>query len=57
LKGNVELVNPRSRPVGRSGIAVDVALRAVRKCQNYQLPADDYDLWQDMNIVIGPTAR
>jgi outer membrane biosynthesis protein TonB len=57
LKSDAQLVSPRSRPVGRSGLAVDVALRAVRKCQPYQLPADDYDLWQDMNIIIGPTAR
>jgi len=57
LKGNVQLVSPRSRPVGRSGIAVDVALRAVRKCAPYQLPEDDYDLWEDINVIIGPTAQ
>ncbi|MEZ5998830.1 MAG: cell envelope integrity protein TolA [Hyphomonas sp.] len=55
LKGNVELVTPRSRPVGRSGIAVDVALRAVRKCAPYQLPEDDYELWKDINVTISPT--
>ena len=57
LKSNVQLVSPRSRPVGRSGIAVDVALRAVRKCAPYQLPEDDYDLWEDINVIIGPTAQ
>ena len=57
LKGNVELVTPRSRPVGRSGIAVDVALRAVRKCAPYQLPEDDYDQWKDITVSIGPTAK
>lgn len=55
LKGNVELVKPRSRPIGRSGIAVDVALRAVRKCAPYQLPEDDYELWKDINVTISPT--
>ena len=55
LKGNVELVSPRSRPIGRSGIAVDVALRAVRKCAPYQLPEDDYELWKDINVTISPT--
>jgi outer membrane biosynthesis protein TonB len=55
LKGNVELVSPRSRPIGRSGIAVDVALRAVRKCAPYQLPEDDYDLWKDINVTVSPT--
>jgi len=55
LKGNVELISPRSRPIGRSGIAVDVALRAVRKCAPYQLPEDDYDLWKDINVTVSPT--
>ena len=55
LKSNVELVKPRSRPVGRAGIAVDVALRAVRKCAPYQLPEDDYDEWEDINVTISPT--
>ncbi|MEZ6012451.1 MAG: cell envelope integrity protein TolA [Hyphomonas sp.] len=55
LKGNVELVSPRSRPIGRSGIAVDVALRAVRKCAPYQLPEDDYEFWKDINVTISPT--
>ena len=55
LKGNVELVSPRSRPIGRSGIAVDVALRAVRKCAPYQLPEDDYEIWKDINVTISPT--
>lgn len=57
LAGNVDLVSPRSRPVGRSGIAVDVALRAVRKCAPYQLPEDDYDQWKDITVSIGPNAR
>lgn len=55
LAGNVELVSPSRRPVGRSGIAVDVALRAVRKCAPYQLPEDDYELWKDINVTISPT--
>ena len=52
-----KLLQPRSRPVGRSGIAVDRALLAVRKCGeigNYRLPVEDYDLWKDINVTLGP---
>lgn len=57
LAESVRLLEPRSRPVGRSGIAVDRALTAVRKCGeigNYRLPAEDYDLWKDINVTLGP---
>ncbi len=52
-----KLTSPRSRPVGRSGIAVDRALLAVRKCGeigNYRLPAEDYELWKDIDVTLGP---
>jgi hypothetical protein len=26
----------------------------VRQCANYQLPADDYDEWKDIEVTIGP---
>lgn len=54
---STSLLNPRSRPVGRSGIAVDRALLAVRKCGeigNYRLPAEDYELWKDIDVTLGP---
>lgn len=54
---STKLLNPRSRPVGRSGIAVDRALLAVRKCGeigNYRLPAEDYELWKDIDVTLGP---
>ena len=54
LDGNAELVSPRSRPVGRSGLAVDLALRAVRKCEPYKLPEDSYEQWKDIVVTIGP---
>ncbi|WP_213269855.1 hypothetical protein [Hyphomonas sp.] len=57
LAESVKLLEPRSRPVGRSGIAVDRALLAVRKCGeigNYRLPAEDYELWKDINVTLGP---
>ncbi len=53
---SLELIEPSRRPLGRSpmGIAVDRAMRAVRKCAPYNLPDDEYDLWKDININLGP---
>ena len=47
------LVDPRSRPAGRKGITVDRALAAVRTCAPYQMPADDYELWKEINVTVG----
>lgn len=55
LEGNAELVSPRTRPVGRSGFAVDLALRAVRTCAPYKLPEDAYEEWKDIIVTIGPS--
>lgn len=54
LIGSAELVSPKSRPTGRSGLAVDLALRAVRKCAPYNLPEDAYEQWKDIEVTIGP---
>ena len=54
LDGNARLVSPRSMPIGRRGVVVQRALTAVRQCANYQLPADDYDEWKDIEVTIGP---
>lgn len=54
LDGSAKLVSPRRRPVGRSGIPVDLALRAVRQCAPYKLPEDDYEEWKDIEVTIGP---
>ena len=54
LDGNVNLVTPRSMPIGRRGVVVQRALTAVRQCANYQLPEDDYDEWKDIEVTIGP---
>jgi hypothetical protein len=52
--GDPELISPTSRPMGRAGLPVDHALRAVRKCAPYKLPAQDYDYWKDIQVPIGP---
>ncbi|MEM6534964.1 MAG: hypothetical protein AAF613_04910 [Pseudomonadota bacterium] len=53
---DLRLVEPGRRPLGRSpmGVAVDRALRAVRKCAPYRLPEDEYDEWKYININLGP---
>jgi len=55
LSSPAELISPRSRPVGRSGLAVDLALRAVRKCEPYKLPPESYEEWKDIVVTIGPS--
>lgn len=57
LASNVNLISPASRPIGRSGLAVDLALRAVRKCAPYKLPEDDYEQWQLIDVTIGPRSQ
>jgi outer membrane biosynthesis protein TonB len=51
-----QLVKPGSRPVGRKGIAVDRALGAARKFfaeRRLNLPEDDYDKWQQIDVDFG----
>ncbi len=53
---DLRLIEPTRRPVGSSpmGTAVDRALRAVRKCAPYNLPDDDYDIWREGTVNLGP---
>lgn len=52
---DLSLVEPSRRPIGNSpmGIAVDRALRAVRKCAPYRLPNDEYNEWRDIKVNLG----
>ncbi|MEO0607235.1 MAG: hypothetical protein AAFY82_03325, partial [Pseudomonadota bacterium] len=52
----LSLIEPARRPVGSSpmGTAVDRALRAVRKCAPYNLPDEDYDIWREGTVNLGP---
>ncbi|MEM5515842.1 hypothetical protein WNY37_02700 [Henriciella sp. AS95] len=52
---DVELVRPTRAPIGdRSmALAIERALRAVRKCQPYRLPRDEYAEWKIMNVNLG----
>jgi len=50
LKDDVELVKPRRAPIGDRymSVAIDRALRAVRTCQPYRLPVEDYEDWEEI---------
>ncbi|MEM7328623.1 MAG: hypothetical protein AAF437_07780 [Pseudomonadota bacterium] len=52
---DLTLVDPKRRPIGSSfmGTAVDRALRAVRKCEPFRLPSDEYELWKEINVYLG----
>lgn len=52
---SLRLVSPTRRPLGSSpmGTAVDRALRAVRKCEPFRLPKEDYDEWRENDIYLG----
>jgi outer membrane biosynthesis protein TonB len=54
LAENAKPVSPRTRPVGRSGLAYDLAFRAVSKCAPYNLPEDSYEQWKEIEVTIGP---
>ncbi|MEM1086264.1 MAG: cell envelope integrity protein TolA [Pseudomonadota bacterium] len=56
LDGDPKLIEPSRRPIGRSpmGIALQRALTAIRKCQPYRLPEDDFETWREIKLNIGP---
>lgn len=56
LSGNAKLIKPSRVPVGDRPMqqATERALRAVRKCAPYKMPADDYESWQEITVNIGP---
>ncbi|MDJ0921825.1 MAG: hypothetical protein QNI84_11910 [Henriciella sp.] len=60
MNGNIDdlsLVNPKRRPLGRQpmGIAIDRALRAVRKCAPYSFPRNEYEEWREVTLTMDPT--
>jgi outer membrane biosynthesis protein TonB len=62
IKNGPDLVDPARPPIGdRSmGVAIERALRAVRKCAPYRLPEgalDYYDDWDEVTLNIGPAYR
>lgn len=56
IDGAPVLVQPSRRPVGRKGLVVDRALGAARKFfaeRRLKLPEDEYDKWQEIEVVFG----
>ncbi len=53
---DVSLIEPAREPIGNAPMrtAIDRAKRAVRKCAPYNLPDDDYDLWREGTVNLGP---
>lgn len=57
LREDVTLLSPSRKPVGRTPMrtAVERALKAVRSCEPYRLPKQDYADWDGYNTVrLGP---
>ncbi|MEM7766489.1 MAG: hypothetical protein AAF253_03255 [Pseudomonadota bacterium] len=62
LKEDVKLVTPSRPPIGDRPmqVAIERALRAVRKCAPYRLPEDalaSYDDWDEVTLNIGPAYK
>ena len=53
---SVEFVEPARVPIGNSPMrtAMERAKRAVQKCAPYNLPDDDYNLWREGAVNLGP---
>lgn len=57
LREDVRLMKPSRAPIGRSPMrtAVERAMRAVRSCEPYNLPKEEYEDWDDYHIIrLGP---
>lgn len=56
IKGSPKFVKPVRPPIGDRymRVAMERAMRAVHRAEPYQLPADDYDKWKEIEVMIGP---
>ena len=52
LSGPPRLAN--SSPDLLFRIAAESAIRAVRRCQPYEMPPEKYGLWRDVNVTFDP---
>jgi hypothetical protein len=52
LSAEPELLNQGSSPYFR--VATESAMRAVRRCQPYTMPAAKYDIWKDVEVTFDP---
>lgn len=56
IKTPIRLIEPVREPLGRSPmrVAIERARRAVQKCAPYELPSEDYAVWNTMTVNLGP---
>lgn len=56
VQDRIRLLEPAREPLGRDPmrVAIERARRAVHKCAPYQLPRQDYALWQSITVSLGP---
>ena len=52
LSADPQLVNRGSSPYFQ--VAAESAMRAVRRCQPYTLPAAKYEIWRDVEVTFDP---
>jgi colicin import membrane protein len=52
LSAEPELMNRGTSPYFR--VATESAMRAVRRCQPYTMPATKYDVWKDVEVTFDP---
>lgn len=52
LSADPMLMNSGSHPIFR--IAAESAMRAIRRCQPYRLPASKYEVWRDVEVTFDP---
>ena len=50
---DLQVVDPKGRQSSYMGVAVDRATRAVGKCAPFKLPADDYEIWKEIDVKLG----
>ncbi|MFN3213256.1 MAG: hypothetical protein ACE37M_09130 [Henriciella sp.] len=50
---DLEVIDPKGRQSSYMGVAVDRATRAVGKCAPFKLPADDYEIWKEIDVYLG----
>lgn len=54
LKGNPELIEPAGTPTGNIRQAFEAGRRALIRCAPYDLPAEKYEQWRQIEVVFNP---
>jgi hypothetical protein len=54
LKGNPKLIDPTGTPTGTIRQAFEAGRRALIRCAPYDLPAEKYEQWRQIEVVFNP---